>query len=65
MATPKTIEIPESVLISAQRLDDLKDWLASNDPEFLDRIRSIRRGEDLPETGSDLSELIKRWPIGS
>lgn len=61
MATPKTVEIPESVLISAQSLDDLEDWLASNNPELLQRLRSIRQDEDLQETGSDLSELIKRW----
>ena len=60
MSTPKTVEIPESVLISAQSLDDLEDWLASNSPEFLQRIRAIRNDEDLQETGSDLSELIKR-----
>jgi len=61
MATPKTVEIPESVLISAQSLDDLEDWLASNNPELLQRLRSIRQDEDLQETGSDLSELIRRW----
>jgi len=35
MSSQRTVEIPESVLISAQSLDDLEDWLAANDPEFL------------------------------
>lgn len=51
MPTPNTVEIPEAVLISAQSLDDLEDWLASNNPEFLQRIRSIRNDEDLQEKG--------------
>ena len=65
MSSPKTIDIPTAVLISAQSLDDLEDWLATKNPEFLERIRSIRRDEDLEETGTDLAELIKRWPIES
>ncbi len=65
MSSPNTIDIPTAVLISAQSLDDLEDWLAAKNPEFLERIRSIRRDEDLEETGTDLAELIKRWPIES
>lgn len=60
MSSPNTIDIPTAVLISAQSLDDLEDWLAAKNPEFLERIRSIRRDEDLEETGTDLAELIKR-----
>ncbi len=37
MATTRTITIPESVLLSAQGLDALEDWLAANDPAFLER----------------------------
>jgi hypothetical protein len=65
MSSPNSIDIPTAVLISAQSLDDLEDWLAAKNPEFLERIRSIRRDEDLEETGTDLAELIKRWPIES
>lgn len=65
MSSPDTIDIPAAVLISAQSLDDLEDWLAARKPEFLERIRSIRRDEDLEEKGTDLAELIKRWPIES
>ena len=59
----KTVEIPESVLASAQSLDDLEDWLAAHDPKFLARVRSIRNDEDLAGQGKDLSELLQRWPI--
>ena len=63
MPESRTIEIPESVLISAQSLDDVEDWLASRDPEFIERMRRIRDDEDLAGQGKDLSEILKRWPI--
>jgi hypothetical protein len=59
------VEIPESVLISAQSLDDLEDWLAAHDPEFLEQIRQIRRDEDLGGRGKDLAEILKQWPSES
>jgi hypothetical protein len=54
-----TVEIPQSVLVSAQSLDDLEDWLAANKPEFLDEIRRIRNEEDLAGAGKD-SEVYRR-----
>lgn len=63
MAKTRTISIPESVLFSAQSLDDLEDWLAVHNPQFLDRMRRIRNDEDLAEKGKDLAEILKRWPI--
>ena len=65
MSQTRTIEIPESVLISAETLSDLEDWLAAHDPEFLERMRRIRTDEDLAGQGKDLSEILKRWPIDS
>ena len=65
MNKTRSIPIPESVLISAQSLDDLEDWLAANDPEFLERMRRIRNDEDLAGKGKDLGEVLKRWPIES
>ena len=62
MSTGRTIEIPESVFLSAQSLDDLEDWLAANDPAFLDQMRRIRE-EDLAGGGRDLPELLEQWPI--
>jgi hypothetical protein len=63
MAATRTIAIPESVLLSAQSLDDLEDWLAANDPAFLARMRRIRDDEDLAGQGKDLEEILARWPI--
>ena len=65
MADTPTISIPEAVLLSAQSLDDLEDWLAANDPAFLERMRRVRRDEDLADQGKDLEEILDRWPIDS
>jgi len=65
MADSRTIAIPESVLLSAQSLDDLEDWLAANDPAFLERMRRVRRDEDLADQGKDLEEILERWPTDS
>jgi hypothetical protein len=65
MSGSRIIEIPETVLLSAHSLDDLEDWLAARDPEFVDRMRRIRKEEDLTEEGADLGEILKRWPIKS
>ena len=65
MSSEHSVEIPGSVLISAQSLDDLEDWLAAHDPEFLKQIRRIRNDKDLGEKGKDLEEILKRWPTES
>jgi len=65
MAGPRTIAFPESVLLTARTLDDLEDWLAAHDAEFLARMRQIRNGEDLAGEGKDLDEILKQWPTGS
>jgi hypothetical protein len=65
MSGQRTVEIPESVLISAQSLDDLEDWLAAHNPEFLQQIRRIHNDEDLGDRGKDLAEILKRWPTES
>ena len=58
MQTQHTVEIPQSVLISAQSIDDLEDWLAANNPEFLGEVRRIRNDEDLSGTGKDIAEVL-------
>ena len=62
MSNANTIEIPQSVLISAERLDDLEDWMESTHPAFLEDIRRIRNNEDITDKGKDLSEILERWP---
>jgi len=57
MQTQHTVEIPQSVLVSAQSLDDLEDWLAAHDPEFLGEIRRIRNDEDLSGAGKDIASM--------
>jgi len=63
MPQSRTVNIPESVLASAQSLDELEDWLAVNNPQFLEQMRRIRNDQDLDEKGKDLKEILKRWPI--
>jgi hypothetical protein len=63
MHAQHAVEIPQSVLISAQSLDDLEDWLAANNPEFLGEVRRIRNEEDLAVSGKDIAEVLQRWPI--
>ena len=65
MADAETVEIPETVLMSAHTLDELEDWLAANNPKFVARMRAIRNDEDLGDKGTDLAELTKRWPTES
>jgi hypothetical protein len=59
----RSVEILQRVLISAHSLDDLEDWIAANDPEFLSEVRRIRDEEDLAGTGKDIAEVLRRWPI--
>jgi hypothetical protein len=63
MQVQRTVEIPQTVLASAESLDDLEDWLAAHDPAFLDEVRRIRNEEDLAGRGKDIAEVLKRWPI--
>lgn len=63
MSRTKSFRIPEAVLASAETLDDLYDWLASRNPEFVANLRRIRKQEDLAGQGKDLKELLQRWPI--
>jgi hypothetical protein len=62
MSSTRTVKIPETVLMTAQSLDDLEDWLASHDPESLRRMHRIRNDEDLAGQGKDLGEILRRWP---
>jgi hypothetical protein len=54
----RTVEIPQSVLLSAHSLDDIEDWIAANDPEFLNEIRRIRNEEDLAGAGKEITEVL-------
>ncbi len=56
----RSVEIPQSVLLSANSLDDVEDWIAANDPDFLNEVRRIRNEEDLAGAGKDIAEVLKR-----
>ena len=58
MSSHHTVEIPQSVMVSARSLDDLEDWLSANDPEFIGEVRRIRNEEDLVNGSKDLSEIL-------
>ena len=58
MQTQPVVEIPQSVLMTAQSLDDLEDWIAARDPEFLREMRRIRDEKDSPGSGKDISEVL-------
>lgn len=57
------ISIPKTVLESAETLEDIEDWLISQNPEFIKELRRIRKEEDLKGKGETLQSLCKRWNI--
>ena len=58
MNSTRTISIPETVLLSAESLDELEDWLAAQNPAFVEELRRIRRDEDLAGQGKTLDEMM-------
>ncbi len=65
MSVPQNVEIPKSVLATAQSIDELEDWLLANNPAAVEDLRRIRREQDLDGHGKNLSEILKRWPTKS
>ena len=59
----ETIAIPKTVLNSAETLEDIEDWLISQNPEFIKELRRIRKEEDLKRKGETLQSLCKKWNI--
>jgi len=57
------VSIPKTVLVSAETLEDLEDWLLSNNPEFIKELQQIRQEEDLKGKGITLESLCKKWHI--
>jgi len=58
MPQSRTINIPESILASEQSLDELEEWLAVNNRQFLEQMRRIRNDQDLDEKAKDLTEIL-------
>ncbi len=52
------VTFPLSVFETADTIDDLEDWLLSQNPEFIKRMRKARQ-EDIEERGKDWETLKK------
>ena len=53
-----TVTFPVSVFETADTKEDLEDWLLSQDPTFIKKIRKARK-EDIQGTGTDWQSLKK------
>ena len=58
----KTVTFPLNVFETANTKEDLEDWLLSQNPEFIKRMRKARR-DDIEEKGKDWKELKKELCI--
>jgi len=58
----KYIQIPVSIFETADTKEDLEDWLLSQNPEFIKRLRKARQ-EDLKGIGKDWQELKRQLCI--
>lgn len=52
----ETVTFPLSVFETADRLEDLEDWLLSQKPEFTRKMRKARR-DDIQGKGKDWESL--------
>jgi hypothetical protein len=55
----ETVTFPLSVFETADTLHDLEDWLLTNNPGFLRKMRKARQ-EDISGKGTDWKSLKKR-----
>ncbi len=58
----ETVTFPLSVFETANRIEDLEDWLLSKKPEFIKKMRKTRR-DDIQGTGKDWKSLKKELCI--
>ncbi len=58
----KTVTFPLNVFETANTKEDLEDWLLSQNPEFMKRMRKARR-DDIEEKGKDWKDLKKELCI--
>ncbi len=59
---PETVTFPISVFETADTIDDLEDWLLSQNPEFIKKMRKTRQ-QDLQGKGKDWTLLKKELCI--
>ena len=58
----KTVTFPLTVFETASTKEDLEDWLLSQNPEFIKKMRKARK-DDLEERGTDWEALKKNLCI--
>jgi hypothetical protein len=58
----KEVTFPLSVFETADTKEDLEDWLLSQDPEFIKKMRKARR-EDISGTGKSWGSLKRKLCI--
>ena len=58
----KTVTFPLTVFETANTKEDLEDWLLSQNPEFIKRMRKARE-DDIEEKGKDWETFKKELCI--
>jgi len=54
----KTVSFPLTVFETANTKEDLEDWLLSQNPEFIKKMRRVRK-DDIKGKGKDWEALKK------
>jgi len=54
----ETITFPLSIFETADTIEDLEDWLLSKNPEFIKKMRKVKR-DDIQSKGKDWKSLKK------
>jgi len=57
------LEIPTTIWESAETKEELEDWLLSQNPKLIRKLRRIRRQEDIAGKGKSLAEVARQWHI--
>ncbi len=55
-----TVTFPLTVFKTADTIEDLEDWLLSNNPDFIMRMRKARQ-EDIQGKGKNWEDLKKNY----
>ncbi len=55
-----TVTFPLTVFKTAETIEDLEDWLLSNNPDFIKRMRKARQ-EDIQGKGKNWEDLKKNY----
>ena len=56
----RVLEIPTTIWESAETKEELEDWLLSQNPKLIRKLRRIRREEDVAGKGKSLAEVARQ-----